>query len=428
MLRLAWYGDDFTGAADTLATLASAGLRATLFLGVPTPDQLARCGPLDAIGIAGTARALTPEAMRAELAPVAAWFAALAPPVTHYKCCSTFDSAPEVGNLAVGVAALRTPAHDPALPVLGGQPSLGRCCAFGTLFASAEAGGALHRIDRHPTMSRHPVTPMFEADLRRHLATLGLPGAALIDLRQLDDADDAALDAAWRDGPLLMDSTHPKHLARIGRLLWQRALQRPVLALGASSVAQALIAQWQALGEVPTASLRGTVAAAEGPVFLLVGSQSPVTAVQVDSAAAAYDLVALDMPALVASDSALADAAQRCASLLQAGRPVLARTGAPQAGGPGALAVAQASGRLLAQVLERAPHLHRVGVAGGDSASFALRALGPWALRWAGALAPGVPLLQAVSDRPAQQGLQLMLKGGQMGPRDIFLRLLRGTG
>ena len=34
---LGWYGDDFTGATDTLATLAHAQWRALLFLGVPTP-------------------------------------------------------------------------------------------------------------------------------------------------------------------------------------------------------------------------------------------------------------------------------------------------------------------------------------------------------------------------------------------------------
>ena len=33
--KLAYYGDDFTGASDTLATLAQAGLRAILFCGVP---------------------------------------------------------------------------------------------------------------------------------------------------------------------------------------------------------------------------------------------------------------------------------------------------------------------------------------------------------------------------------------------------------
>ena len=56
MLPLAWYGDDFTGAPDTLATLAAAGLRTVLFPRVPTAAQLARVGELDALGVAGTAR------------------------------------------------------------------------------------------------------------------------------------------------------------------------------------------------------------------------------------------------------------------------------------------------------------------------------------------------------------------------------------
>ena len=39
-----WYGDDFTGATDTLAVLAQAGLRAMLFLGVPGNEALAAAG------------------------------------------------------------------------------------------------------------------------------------------------------------------------------------------------------------------------------------------------------------------------------------------------------------------------------------------------------------------------------------------------
>jgi uncharacterized protein YgbK (DUF1537 family) len=431
--RLAWYGDDFTGAADTLATLAVAGLRALLYLGVPTPAQQQRSGPLDAMGIAGTARALAPEAMRAELAPVAAHFASLQPRLTHYKCCSTFDSAPQLGNLAVGLRALRSPAHDAFVPVLGGQPSLGRYCAFGELYATASAGGEVHRIDRHPTMSRHPVTPMHEADLRRHLAALGLAHTALVDLRLLDGADDAALDAALalclaaQPEAVLFDSTRDAHLARIGRLLWQRALQRPLLALGASSVAQALVAHWRDTGLVPPQALPQSVAAAEGPVFLLVGSLSPVTAAQVEAAATRYRAAVLDLPALVGSDAAVAVQAARCAALLAEGHSVLARGGAARTEGPLPLAVAQAAGRLLAQVLARAPQLRRIGVAGGDSSGFALRALGPWALQWAGSLAPGVPLLRMRADAPAHDGLELMLKGGQMGPPDVFLRLLDGS-
>lgn len=50
-----WYGDDFTGSTDTLATLAERGFRALLFLRQPSEAQLAAAGPLDAIGIAGRA-------------------------------------------------------------------------------------------------------------------------------------------------------------------------------------------------------------------------------------------------------------------------------------------------------------------------------------------------------------------------------------
>src|SRR3546814_10200058 len=41
----------------------------------------------------------------------------------------------------------------------------------------------LHRIDRHPTMSRHPVTPMHEADLRSHFAQLGAGRVGSVDYR-----------------------------------------------------------------------------------------------------------------------------------------------------------------------------------------------------------------------------------------------------
>ena len=68
-----------------------------------------------------------------------------------------------------------------------------------------------------------------------------------------------------------------------------------------------------------------------------------------------------------------------------------------------------------------------MGVAGGDTSSFALRKLSPRALRWSGSLAPGVPLLLIDADNPEIDGIELMLKGGQMGPKDVFLRLLRGS-
>lgn len=64
--RLCFYGDDFTGATDTLATAAQAGLRSILFLSVPTAAQLHAAGALDCLGIAGAARAMGAAEMAAE--------------------------------------------------------------------------------------------------------------------------------------------------------------------------------------------------------------------------------------------------------------------------------------------------------------------------------------------------------------------------
>lgn len=430
MLRLTWYGDDFTGASDTLATLSAAGLRALLFPRAPTAPEIERAGPLDALGIAGTARALAPDEQAAELAPVARCFEALNAPLTLYKCCSTFDSAPQVGNLVRGARALRHAGHQPWLPIVGGQPGLGRFCAFGELYATAGAGGEVHRIDRHPTMSRHPVTPMHEADLRRHLALQGLAHATLIDLRLLDGASDGALDAALRARlqasaeAVLFDTTREEHLARIGRLLWQAACVQPLLALGASSVAQALIAHWRTQGHASAAP--PSVVPADGPVFLMVGSLSPVTAAQVREGAHGYARVALPAHAMVQEAGTVEVLAQRCAALLAEGHSVLAQTADTPGAEAAAADTAQACAQLLKRVLALAPQARRVGVAGGDTSSFALRALNPWALRWAGSLAPGVPLLSLLADDPSLEGREIMLKGGQMGPPDVFQRLLHG--
>lgn len=425
--RLGWYGDDFTGATDTLATAAQAGLRALLFMGVPTAAQLERAGPLDAIGIAGAARAMAPEAMRAELEPVGRFFAQMRVPVLHYKVCSTFDSAPHVGSIGVAVQVLRAHVESRFVPIIGGQPSLGRYCVFGHLFARAGSAPAVHRIDRHPTMSRHPVTPMQESDLRLHLGLQGLQPVAGMDYpiyAQPLAAQEAALDALLSGQPagVLMDASRPEDLQAVGRLVWRRAQQARLLAVGPSSVVQALATQW---APADPSAAQG-LPAAQGPVFVLAGSLSPVTAQQV-RAATSYVQVPIDVAALVAGGEAAAQTvAGRLASLLRAGRSVLAVTAGSATGGATAHAVAQAGGRLLAQVLAQVP-LKRIGIAGGDTSSLAVQALDAWGLSYRASLAPGVALCRLHSEHPALDGLEIMLKGGQMGADGLFERLLHGS-
>lgn len=437
-LRHVWYGDDFTGASDTLATLARAGLRSILFLGIPSRDRVAAVGPLDALGIAGAARSMNPKAMEAALAPVGEFLVSLGAPVLHYKCCSTFDSSPTVGSLGVALRIFKRHVRNEFVAIVGGQPSLARYCAFGTLFARMGGDGEAFRIDRHPTMSRHPVTPMQEADLRRHLALQGLQNVSLVDLIALSESDEAletTIDAAFACNPaaVLFDVTDSMHLARIGRVLWRRALHSPLLVLGASSVAEALIAHWHSNGDLSDTKTAEALLPATGPVFVLAGSQSPVSAHQVEAARLArdgtaplFECVAVDAAAIVGDPAALEAVARSCADALKRSRAVVAHTGPVRHDGPVAHDVAAACGRLLARVLVLAPDVRRVGVAGGDSSSLAVQALGGWALSHESSLSPGVSLTRLHSDTPRLNGLELMLKGGQMGLPDVFERLVRG--
>ena len=432
-LRLAFYGDDFTGSTDTLATLSEAGLRAMLFLGVPTADQLQITGPLDALGIAGAARSMAPDAMRAELEPVGRFFASLHVPVMQYKTCSTFDSAPHVGSIGVAIDTLRRVAPNPLVAIVGGQPNLGRYCVFANLFAAAGIGGTVVRIDRHPTMRAHPVTPMHEADLRLHLAAQGLANVISIDMTtyELSDAQqDAILEQILADRPdaVLFDVGTQAHLAAIGSMLNQNSQKLPLLLVGPSGATQALLEHWRGRSPSPPHPPK-RISPATGPVFVLAGSLSPITARQLE-VARSYVRQPLDALRVIANDVAYIETwIDRTAAFLRAGQNVLAHTVRDgDAGGvpPFAQTLAEQCGALLARLLQVMP-LRRVGIAGGDTSSHAVKALDIWALSHVGSLAPGVAVCRAHSREAHLEGVEFMLKGGQMGSDELFEQLLAGN-
>lgn len=434
---LAWYGDDFTGATDTLSVVAQAGLRTVLFLRVPTAEQLAAVGPLDALGIAGTARSLAPEAMRQELLPVQQFFAQLAPRVLHYKLCSTWDSAPEVGNLHVAVQAMLPAVDSTLVPMLGGQPSLGRYCVFSHLFAQAGAGGEVLRIDRHPTMAQHPVTPMHEADLRVHLAAQGMRH-----LRHLHYPHYALGAQVWDEvvgqaspsepyQPVLFDVSEHGQLRWLGEWMWRRAQHERMLVLGSSSVAQAVVGHW--CGQVDASASAAVPVRQPGPALVFAGSLSPVTARQIE-AARSYQHIHVDAAHLL-HDAVYAQAVVEQAShALASGQHCLVYTRPASDDVAARLPQAQAaqlagvSAQLVAQILQRTAQLQpehpvrRIGIAGGDTSSHITRALDMWALSYASRLAEGVTLCRIHSHQSAFHGAEIMLKGGQVGDVDLLER------
>ena len=126
-LRLAYYGDDFTGSTDVMEALSINGVPTVLFLQPPTPDEVTERFPLaQAVGIAGVSRSMTPPQMQAELPTIFRALKALNAPINHYKICSTFDSSPMLGSIGYAVD-LAAPIFRPqVIPLVVGVPLLKR--------------------------------------------------------------------------------------------------------------------------------------------------------------------------------------------------------------------------------------------------------------------------------------------------------------
>lgn len=419
----AFIGDDFTGSTDVLEQLAEGGVPAILFLRTPDDALRARFPDARAIGIASDARSRSPEWMDAHLP---ALFASLGDAaLIHYKTCSTFDSAPQVGSIGRALdIGLRTFGGPAAIVVAA--PHLRRYVAFGNLFAAA--GDQVHRIDRHPTMSRHPVTPMHEADLIRHLAAQTDARIALVPLDRIQAGEvEAAFDAVGGSDAALFDGTTFADLAATGAILRSRNIR---FAAGSSGVTRALVLDWQRSGEID-ADPSLPIATETDRLLVVSGSCSPVTARQIArSAADGFAATRADVAALLAGSSAeearLADAA--LAALTHGGRAVINSaegpldTDAPAAGER----LGQALGRITGDVVRRTG-LARVLFAGGDTSSHGVAQLGIDALAWAAPIERGAPLVRAHAADPAIDGLELVLKGGQMGGDDFFETVRRGA-
>ena len=115
-------------------------------------------------------RSLPTDKMQAELTPIFNRLKKLNALIMHYKFCSTFDSSTDIGSIGRAIEIGAEIFQSGVVPVIVGAPALGRYVAFGNLFARSGGNSEVFRIDRHPTMSRHPVTPMNEADLIVHLS------------------------------------------------------------------------------------------------------------------------------------------------------------------------------------------------------------------------------------------------------------------
>jgi uncharacterized protein YgbK (DUF1537 family) len=454
-LRLVFYGDDFTGSTDALEVLTAAGLKCALFLTPPSPELLEDLGGFDAIGIAGDSRALSNAEMDEALPSIFEAVKRLSPALVHYKVCSTFDSAPDVGSIGHVIELASQAFGVKGVPIVAGNPTLGRYCVFGNLFALSKTDNCVHRIDRHPIMRAHPITPMREGDLSIHIGLQGNLSIEKVDIRQLEQGADLAelvREASLRSDAVLIDGTTDAHMTLAGEVLTELSTSKiPLFVVGSSGVEYGLTQHWHSLATTAAYETQVTPLQPAKQVLVVSGSASPLSRAQIDAAiAGGFIEVVVDAAAIIAGahkDRIAKDVVATAVAHLETGRSVLIHTakgqddpriermigvmtaeGLPrdEARTRGGMQLAVEMGYIVLDILKAHP-LGRLVISGGDTSSQITKVLAPDALVIKSYISPGAPLCLARSSKPYMLDLEIALKGGQMGEADYFVKALTGS-
>jgi uncharacterized protein YgbK (DUF1537 family) len=420
-----YYGDDFTGSTDVLEALASNGVSAILFLDAPDVGKLGNFSGCQAIGVAGESRSRDPEWMSSHLPPIFRSLKTYGAPICQYKVCSTFDSSPEHGSIGRALEIGEEVFGASYVPIVVGAPHLKRFVLFGNLFA-AGPGGGIYRIDRHPSMCHHPVTPMHEGDLRLHLKLQTERTIALLDILALHGDDpEARLDEvlASRPAAVLFDGLDEVSLAVAGRLLWKNNAAAQIFAVGSGGLTHALIHYWRQAGIIPPRYTPSPATSAER-LIVISGSCSPATEGQIRWAMQHGFAHIRVNPDTRSREGLINDAL----AALSGGCSIVLYTAlgfqdcSSTLGGE---SLGAYLGSLLRELVVRSG-VRRILIAGGDTSTHAVRQLGIHALTFAALTTPGAPLCRCHSSEPGLDGVEIVLKGGQVGPENYFEIVRKG--
>ncbi len=399
---IGFYGDDFTGSVDALLQFRRAGLKGELV----TDARAAGGVSADVVGIAGTARAVATAAMDDEVRPALEALRDAGCDIVLYKACSTADSSPLIGSLGRAAEIGREVFGARPVPVLLAQPDFGRWTVFGTHFA--REGDQVYRLDRQPTMSHHPRTPMTEADLRRHLAAQTSLSVDGVDLLAYDEGPDAVSRRISRYGGLVvLDALTDSHLTLLGTAT--SLLPRPVFAVGSGGLALGL---GRVVGGSAT-PLPTEAPTLRGPVLVVSGSCSGTSWLQIRTAVRA---------GWADVDALAPDAAEQAARAYGSGSHVVAYSARGAADED--LSTEVVSDRLatVVRAVASTQPLARLVVAGGDTCGTVLRRLGARSLRILAAPWGNLPLLEVKGGD--LDGVEVVLKGGQVGGPEAYLGIV----
>ncbi len=413
-MLLGCIADDFTGATDLANTLTRRGLRTLQTIGIPHRGLPAA----EAIVVALKSRTIQAAEAVAQSLAACRWLKRQGARQIYFKYCSTFDST-DHGNIG--------PVADALLDELAGDltvacpafPENGRTVYLGHLFVGRE-------LLSDSSMRDHPLTPMRDANLVRVLARQTKHKVGLVPYATVGKGAGAivtALADLRRNGVrhAIVDATEDIHLEHLGE-----ACAGLALVTGGSGAAIGLPGNFRRQGLLAERPGAAELPAVGGPAAVLSGSCSQATLAQVAEMKKTCPALALDPVRLAADAENAISAAVAWALPRVAKGPVVIHAGAP----PEELAATQArfgrerAGAMIEEALAKiakalvAAGVHRLVIAGGETAGAVVNGLGIEALEIGQQIEPGIPATVSTGT----PRLALALKSGNFGGPGFFLK------
>lgn len=427
--------DDDTGASDLAGMLAEQGLRTLLVIDLPEQSQFAEWSAgQHAVVMAEGTRNLRADEARARTRSAIQLLKSRDPRAFQLKYCSTFDSTPE-GNIGPTIDAALEELDEEFTVALPALPVNGRTTYHGYHFVH-------NQLLSDSAMREHPLTPMTEANLVKHLAR---QTARRVGLAPYESVEAGAEELRRRFESLRADGvsiavvdclsdTHVRSVCRASADLR--------LVTGGSAFGQGLPAVWRERGwveefDVQTASLSTSQTEGRGRL-VVAGSCSIATRAQnrrFESEGA--PALRVEPRALLGEEFKRASFIERVRRHLDAGRDCLLYTtdepaevarvqswAAVQGLDVQTLGerLAYALADLVAEILEGAP-VSGLVFAGGETSGAICRRLGLGALRVGRNIEPGVPLCYSLG----RYQVPVVLKSGNFGGEDFYARALEAT-
>ena len=408
--------DDFTGASDAASFIAKSGMRTMLFNGVPrNMEEL----DIDAAVIALKTRTIDRDQAVTDSLMAADWLIEHGAGHLYSKYCSTFDSTPE-GNIGPVMDALLERCQEESSIICPALPVNGRIVKQGKLYVN----GLL--LEERP-MKDHPLTPMRESHVGKLMEAQSKYPCIMLGEESMRGTKEEIETYIKRQAEgkehyyLVPDYRKDEDACKIAEIFGEMKVLS-----GGSGILTELCTRY--MEEVTQQKLPES--GVPGRAIILAGSCSAATLGQIaEFKKAGHYSLKVD-PYSLAEGKETAESIWRRAMEDSSGREILIYS----SDSPDKVKKVQECGKekmasiiesTLSEIAVKAEEagVRRIIVAGGETSGAVTQALGYDAYLIGQSIAPGVPVMIPAKN----EGVRLVLKSGNFGQPDFFLRALEQT-